>query len=303
MKVLVTGGAGFIGSNLVDALLGKDHEVLIIDDLSTGKRENLNPAAKHYEVALHKASIEELTEILEGVQVVYHTAALARVQPSIQDPVRYNEANVTAIVHLLTACVRAGVERVVYSASSSAYGNATTFPTPETHSTDSLSPYGLQKYIGELYCRMYSKVYNIDTVCLRYFNIYGPRMNFEGAYKTVIGVFAEQKKNGKPLTIANDGNQRRDFTYVDDVVAANMLAGESNENFIGEVFNIGNGGNVSVNEVADLIGGEKSYGEKRLEPFETLADNSKARKILGWEPKGNLHRFIKEDLWNLKELK
>lgn len=303
MKTLVTGGAGFIGSNLVDALLLKGHEVLIIDDLSTGKRKNLNPQAKHYEVALHKASVEELAEILEGVQVVYHTAALARVQPSIQDPVRYNEANVTAIVHLLTACVRAGVKRVVYSASSSAYGNATIFPTPETHSTDSLSPYGLQKYIGELYCRMYSKVYGIDTVCLRYFNIYGPRMNFEGAYKTVIGVFAEQKKSGKPLTIANDGNQRRDFTYVDDVVAANMLAGESNENFIGEVFNIGNGGNVSVNEVADLIGGEKSYGEQRLEPFETLADNNKARKILGWEPKGNLRRFIKEDLWNLEELK
>jgi len=303
MKVLVTGGAGFIGSNLVDALLEEGHQVSIIDDLSTGKRKNLNTSARHYEISLHKASVEELTEILTGVEVVYHTAALARVQPSIQDPVRYNEANVTAIVNLLTACVKAEVKRVVYSASSSAYGNATTFPTPETHPTDSLSPYGLQKYIGELYCRMYSKVYGIDTVCLRYFNIYGPRMNFEGAYKTVIGVFAEQKKNGQPLTIANDGNQRRDFTYVKDVVAANMLAGESKETFVGEVFNIGNGGNVSVNEVADMIGGEKAYGEQRLEPFETLADNSKARKILGWQPEGNLRRFIQEDLWNLEELK
>lgn len=303
MKVLVTGGAGFIGSNLVDALLEQSNEVIIIDDLSTGKRKNLNPGAKHYEISLHKASVQELAEVLTGVEVVYHTAALARVQPSIQDPVRYNEANVTAIVNLLTACVQAGVKRVVYSASSSAYGNATTFPTPETHSTDSLSPYGLQKYIGELYCRMYSKVYGIDTVCLRYFNIYGPRMNFEGAYKTVIGVFAEQKKNGLPMTVANDGNQRRDFTYVKDVVSANILAGTSTETFIGEVFNIGNGGNVSVNEVADMIGGEKVYGEKRLEPFETLADNSKARRILGWEPKGNLRRFIEEDLWNLEELK
>ena len=303
MRTLVTGGAGFIGSNLVDALLAKGHEVNIIDDLSTGKRSNLNPSAKHYEVALHEASVETLAEILIGVEVVYHTAALARVQPSIQDPVRYNEANVTAIVKLLTACVKAGVKRVVYSASSSAYGNATTFPTPETHPTDSLSPYGLQKYIGELYCRMYSKVYGIDTVCLRYFNIYGPRMNFEGAYKTVIGVFAEQKKSGQTLTLTNDGNQRRDFTYVKDVVAANMLAGESTEKFVGEVFNIGNGANVSINEVADMIGGEKAYGEQRLEPFETLADNSKARKVLGWEPKGNLRRFIEEDLWNLDELK
>lgn len=303
MKVLVTGGAGFIGSNLVDALIEQSNEVVIIDDLSTGKRTNLNPKAKHYEISLHKASVVELVEILTGVQVVYHTAALARVQPSIQNPVRYNEANVTSIVNLLTACVNAGVKRVVYSASSSAYGNAIIFPTPETHFTDSLSPYGLQKYIGELYCKMYSKVYGIDTVCLRYFNIYGPRMNFEGAYKTVIGVFAEQKKMGIPMTIANDGNQRRDFTYVKDVVSANILAGNSKETFVGEVFNIGNGGNVSINEVADMIGGDKVYGEIRLEPFETLADNNKAKTMLNWQPKGNLRKFIEEDLWNLEELK
>ena len=303
MKVLVTGGAGFIGSNLVDVLIEQSNEVIIIDDLSTGKRANLNPNAKHYKISLHKASQEELVEILTGVQVVYHTAALARVQPSIKDPIHYNEVNVTSIVNLLTACVSAGVKRVVYSASSSAYGNATTFPTPENHPTDSLSPYGLQKYIGELYCRMYSKVYGIDTVCLRYFNIYGPRMNFEGAYKTVIGVFAEQKRNGEPMTIVNDGNQRRDFTYVTDVVSANILAANSSESFVGEVFNIGNGGNVSVNEVADMIGGDKVYGEKRLEPFETLADNSKAKTILNWQPKGNLRKFIEEDLWNLEELK
>ena len=302
MKIAVTGGAGFIGSNLVDALLEKGHEVIVIDDLSTGKVSNLNPKATHYEVALHKTSVENLFRILKGVEVVYHTAALARVQPSIKDPVRYNEANVTAIVKLLTACVEAKVKRVVYSASSSAYGNAEVFPTPESAPTDSLSPYGLQKYIGELYCRMYSKVYGIDTVCLRYFNIYGPRMNFEGAYKTVIGVFAEQKKKGLPLTITNDGTQKRDFTYVKDVVAANILAGESKKHFIGEVFNIGNGGNVSINEVADMIGGEKVYGENRLEPYQTLADNSKARKVLGWSPKGNLKKFIENDLWSLKEL-
>jgi len=303
MKAIVTGGAGFIGSNIVDALLEKGYEVSIIDDLSTGKRSNINSQVIHHEVSLHKASVEDLAEILKGVDVVFHTAALARVQPSIKDPVRYNEANVTAIVHLLTACVEAKVKRVVYSASSSAYGNAEVFPTPEDAPTDSLSPYGLQKYIGELYCRMFSKVYGIDTVCLRYFNIYGPRMNFEGAYKTVIGVFAEQKKSGQPLTITNDGKQRRDFTYVKDVVRANILAGESTESFVGEVFNIGNGANISINEVADMIGGEKTYGEQRLEPFETLADNSKAKQILDWIPEGNLGKFIKEDLWNLEELK
>jgi len=302
-RVLVTGGAGFIGSNLVDVLLDKEYEVSIIDDFSTGKRDNINPKTTLYEISLHKATVDELADVLKNIDVVYHTAALARVQPSIKDPVHYNEVNVTSIVKLLTACVKANVRRVVYSASSSAYGNATQFPTPETHSTDSLSPYGLQKYIGELYCRMFSKVYNIDTVCLRYFNVYGERMNFEGAYKTVIGVFAEQKKNNKPLTITNDGKQKRDFTYVKDVVAANILAGESKETFIGEVFNIGNGDNISVNEVADLIGGEKVYNEKRLEPFETLADNTKAKTILDWETTGNLKEFINNKLWNLKELK
>jgi len=302
-RVLVTGGVGFIGSNLVDVLLDKEYEVSIIDDFSTGKRDNINPKATLYEISLHKATVDELADVLKNIDVVYHTAALARVQPSIKDPVHYNEVNVTSIVKLLTACVKANVRRVVYSASSSAYGNATQFPTPETHSTDSLSPYGLQKYIGELYCRMFSKVYNIDTVCLRYFNVYGERMNFEGAYKTVIGVFAEQKKNNKPLTITNDGKQKRDFTYVKDVVAANILAGESKETFIGEVFNIGNGDNISVNEVADLIGGEKVYNEKRLEPFETLADNTKAKTILDWETTGNLKEFINNKLWNLKELK
>lgn len=303
MKVLVTGGGGFIGSNLVDALLDKGYDVSIIDDFSTGKRSNINSKASLFELSLHKTDINELVNILNGVEVVYHTAALARVQPSIKDPIRYNEANVTAIVNLLTACVKAKVKRVVYSASSSAYGDATIFPTPETHPTDSLSPYGLQKYIGELYCKTFSKVYNIDTVCLRYFNVYGERMNFEGAYKTVIGVFAEQKKNNKPLTISNDGNQKRDFTYVGDVVAANILAGESKEIFIGEVFNIGNGFNISINEVADMIGGEKTYGEQRLEPFETLADNTKAKNILGWRPTGDLKEFINNKLWTLNELK
>ena len=290
--MLVTGGAGFIGSNLVDELISLGHDVSIIDDLSTGKKENLNPNAKFHHVSLHKASVDELVGILDSVDVVFHTAALARVQPSIQDPVRYNEVNTNSIVNLLTACTRAGVKRVVYSASSSAYGNATEFPTTENHGTDSLSPYGLQKYIGELYCKMFSKVYGIDTVCLRYFNVYGPRMNFEGAYKTVIGVFIEQLRDNKPLTITNDGNQRRDFTYVGDVVNANILAATSNHKFIGEVFNIGKGSNYSINEVADMLGGEKVYGETRLEPYETLADNTKARDILGWNPTGELNDYI-----------
>ena len=155
-----------------------------------------------------------------------------------------------------------------------------------------MSPYGLQKYIGEQYCRVFSEVYGLDTVSLRYFSVYGNRMLLEGAYCLVLGIFAKQMLEGKPLTITNNGKQRRDFTHVDDIVEANILAATREENFKGDVFNIGNGKNYSVNEVADMFGGEKSYGEKRIEPFETLANNKKAKLELKWEPKDNLKNWI-----------
>lgn len=292
MKVLVTGGAGFIGSNLVDALISKGYEVGIIDDFSTGKRSNVNTKATLYEVSLHKASTEELVEILTGYEKVFHTAAFARVQPSIVDPILFNEVNVNGTLNLLFACTKAGVKRVVYSASSSAYGNTEIFPTPETAGTDPMSPYGLQKYIGEQYCRMFSLVYGLDTVNLRYFNIYGPRMNFEGAYKTVIGVFGQQKALGKPLTITNDGEQSRDFTHVYDVVDANIRASEYEGKLNGEVFNIGNGRDITINKIAELISSEKVYIGNVLEPTKNNADNTKAKQMLGWEPKHNVEDFI-----------
>jgi len=291
-KVAVVGGAGFIGSNIVDTLIDKGIEVIVLDNLSTGYRKNVNSKAELVECDISTSSIDFLQKTLEGCEVVFHTAALARVQPSILEPVKFDKVNVNGTVNLLKACVEAGVKRVVYSASSSCYGNCDTFPTPESYPTNPLSPYGLQKYIGELYCKMFSQVYNIDTVCLRYFNVYGERMNFEGAYKLVIAVFAEQHKKGIPLTITNDGNQRRDFTYVKDVVEANILAATHKEQLSGDVFNIGNGNNFSVNEVADIFGGEKHYFKFVLEPFETLADNTKAKLILGWKPKGNLKEWL-----------
>ena len=168
------------------------------------------------------------------------------------------------------------------------------FQTPETAPTNPLSPYGLQKYIGEQYCKMFSEVYGLDTCSLRYFNVYGEKMNLEGAYCLAIGIFAKQMIDGKPLTITNDGNQRRDFTCVQDVVEANILAAKYSDKLNGESFNIGNGNNHSINDVADMLGGEKTYGEKRLEPFETLADNTKAKNILGWVPKGDLSNWIKK---------
>jgi len=296
-KALVTGGAGFIGSNMVDRLIAEGKEVIILDNFSTGKRENCNPKATIYEVDL---STDYLEPFLEGVDVVFHFAALARVQPSIEDPLRFNKHNVDGTLRLLFACYRQGIKRVIYSASSSCYGNAAKFPTPETHSTNPLSPYGLQKYIGEQYCKMFSEVYGLDTVSLRYFNVYGERMALDGAYKLVLGIFAKQMLQGKPLTITNNGNQRRDFTYVQDVVDANILAAQTKGKLNGESFNIGNGKNYSVNEVADMLGGEKTYGEKRLEPFQTLADNQKAKDILGWNPKGDLPTWIEKYKKDLK---
>ena len=291
-KVLVTGGAGFIGSNLVDELISKGAEVTIIDDLSTGRLENVNPLTRFIQKDIYLADFNYLVDVLQGVDVVFHLAALARVQPSIENPLNYNDINVSGTLKLLYAASKANVSRFVYSSSSSVYGNTNSFPTKEESTLDPLSPYGMQKLIGEQYCALFSKIYSLDTVCLRYFNVYGERMSLDGAYCLVTGIFARQMLNNESLNITNNGEQKRDFTYVKDVVYANMLAANHIAPLNGEVFNIGNGDNVSINEVADMFGGKKTYGEKRLEPFETLADNNKARKILNWEPKGNLSKWI-----------
>ena len=293
-RVLVSGGAGFIGSSLVDTLINEGSEVTIIDDLSTGKRENINPKATFLKYNLCLIDTEKLIEICHGIKVIFHLAALARVQPSIENPIDYNNANVNGTLTLLYAAHKAGVNRVVYSSSSSVYGDVEIFPTPETTELNPMSPYALQKLIGEQYCQLFSQVYNLDTVCLRYFNVYGERMDLDGAYCLVTGIFAKQMKEGKPLTITNDGNQKRDFTYVGDVIHANILAGAHSVYLGGEVFNIGNGKNVSINEVANMFGGQKVYGEKRFEPFETLADNQKAKNQLKWKPTGNLSKWIKK---------
>ena len=291
-KVIVTGGAGFIGSNLVDELVNKGIQVSVIDDFSTGKIENTNKLVYYWKQDLGKVDIKELTQFMKGVDVVFHTAAKARVQPSIDDPLSFNKSNVDGTLNVLWAAHKAGVKRVIYSASSSAYGNATKFPTPEDHSTNPLSPYGLQKYIGEQYCKMFSEVYGLDTVSLRYFNVYGERMLLEGAYCLVLGIFAIQLLENKPMTINNNGDQRRDFTYVGDIVNANILAATKVEQFNGEVFNIGNGKNYSINEVANIFGSKTIKGKNVLEPFQTLADNNKANLVFGWQPKGNLKKWI-----------
>tara|TARA_Y100001958_G_C21184363_1_gene513687 strand:- start:513 stop:1427 length:915 start_codon:yes stop_codon:yes gene_type:complete len=293
MKLAVSGGAGFIGSNLVDTLIEDNHEVVIFDNLSSGKRENINPKAKLIEVDISdKNSSEILVSELEGVDTVFHFAAMARVQPSIDDPVDFEINNSIGTINLLKSAVDAKVRRFVYSASSSAYGDAIRMPMKETDETNPISPYAMQKFYGEVACKMFSQVYNIETVSLRYFNVYGERQSMEGAYALVVAAFAKKRMNGEPLTIRGDGEQRRDFTYVKDVVRANILASKSKKVGNGEVINIGNGDNKSVNEVADMIGGAKITVDPVIEPRETLADNSLAKSLLGWEPTMDLEKWI-----------
>lgn len=291
-KVVVTGGAGFIGSHIVDALLEKSFEVHVIDNLSGGKREWVNGSATLHELDIR--DLESIKPVIAGSEFVFHLAALPRVQYSIENPKETNEVNVEGTVNVLIASAAGGVKRVIYSASSSAYGNQDTMPLVESMDARPMSPYGLQKYIGELYCRVWSVVYGLPTVSLRYFNVYGPRFNPEGAYALVIGKFIKQKNEGKKLTITGDGNQTRDFTHVSDVVNANILAAESENVGSGEVINVGAGDNQSINKIAKLVGGEVEYVAPRLEPKDTLADNSRARELLGWLPQVSIEDGIKE---------
>jgi UDP-glucose 4-epimerase len=299
MKYVVVGGAGFIGSNIVDKLIEQDHEVVVVDNLSTGKKENISYVGHlKRNVELCEIDIsdtsesESLVEAMRGADTVFLLAAMARVQPSIEEPVEYEQNNTIGTLNVLKCASDAGVRRVVYSASSSAYGDTDKLPSVESDPVNPLSPYGAQKYYGEVMCRMFSQVYDIETVSLRYFNIYGERQNVGGAYAMVIGIFADQRLRGEPMTIRGDGEQRRDFTYVGDVVNANILASQSEKVGKGEVINIGNGDNRSINEIADMVGGDRVNVDPVIEPPETLADNSKARELLGWKPKGNIDTWI-----------
>ncbi len=292
IKAIVTGGAGFIGSNLVDALLEKGWEVVVIDNLAGGKKENLNPKAKLYTVDIK--DLEAIKPLFKGADYVFHLAALPRVQYSIEYPLETHDVNITGTLNVLEAARLAGVKKVVYSASSSAYGDPKELPTKEDAEPNPKSPYGLHKYVGEVYCKVWSEVYNLPTVSLRYFNVYGPKQDPAGAYALVIAKFLKLKQEGKPLTITGTGEQTRDFTHIRDVIRANILAAESKTVNKGEVINIGAGKNYSINQVAKLIGGEITYVPARLEPNNTLADNKKAEELLGWKPEVTLEEGIAE---------
>ena len=289
-KAIVTGGAGFIGSHLVDELIKQGVEVTILDNLSTGKKENINPKAEFIECDIFKDTYGDLIFLLNGADTVFHLAAKTTVQESIEKPSLYNNINVVGTLNLLEAAAAMKVKRFIFSSSSSVYGNAKV-PTSEDHPLNPISPYALNKLIGEQYCKLYSEIYNIDTVCLRYFNVYGDRMNNEG-YKLVFPIFKEQILNNKPLTINNNGEQRRDFIHVNDVVRANILVAKHSNNFNGDIYNVGNGKNYSINEIADMFGGKKQYGNQVIEPFETLAETAKIDLDLNFQPKKDLKQWI-----------
>ena len=293
-KCLVTGGAGFIGSHLVDRLIKDGHSVTIIDNLSTGYKRNLNNQAKFIQADIKK--LAQIKKHFQGQEFVFHLAAIPRIQPSIKNPFLTNDNNITGTLNVLFASSKARVKRVIYSASSSCYGTNKP-PLKEDDKPNCLNPYAVGKYTGEIYCKLFSELYGLDTVNLRYFNVYGSRMDDQGDYATVIGIFLRQKNQGESLTIVGDGKQKRDFTYIDDVVEANIKAMKYKKELKGEVINIGTGKNYSVNQLAKIIGGRNIHiplrpGEAKL----TLADNSKAWKILKWQPKVELEEGIKKIL-------
>jgi UDP-glucose 4-epimerase len=291
MKALVTGGAGFIGSHVVDALIARGDEVICVDDKSAPQNQIFywNDAATNI-----NADIRNLHEsVYHGVDVVFHLAARSRIQPTVNNPSECFSVNVLGTQRVLELSRLAGVKRVVYSASSSYYGHASKPPFLEYAPKGCATPYSLSKWQGEEICDLYTKLYGLSTVSLRYFNVYGPREPLKGEYAPVMGLFKRQKEAGQPMTIVGNGNQRRDFTHISDAVEANLLAAEK-LHVTGPV-NIGTGRNYSINELAVMIGGDRLYVAERVgETRETLANNMRAREELSWTPKVNLEDYLRQ---------
>jgi len=289
-KIVVVGGAGFIGSNLVDELIKRGDEVVVIDDLSTGKKENINPKADFQKIDAR--DLKRIKPFFSDADYVFHLAAFSNVQFSIDNPFESNDVNLNTTLNVLIAARDAGVKKFIYSASAAAYGNQEEESWNERMQADLLSPYGLQKYVGELYCGLFSKIYGLPTVGLRYFNVYGKRQNLEGAYAPVVGIFVKKRLEGEPIVIFGDGEQTRDFISVVDVARANILAAESEKVGVGEVINIGSGKSYSVNDLAKMVGGPIVKMPPRLEVKKSLADNSLAKKLLGWSPTVELSEWL-----------
>jgi len=291
-KIIVTGGAGFIGSHLVDKLIERGHRVIVLDNLSTGKKENLNPKAEFYNLDI--CDFAKIQPLFKEIDFVFHLAAIPRVPISVKDPIGTSKVNILGTINVFKAALDGGVKRVIFASSSSVYGEQKELPLRESMIPNPISPYGLQKLVGEQFAKLFTKLYKLPIVCLRYFNVYGPRVDFDSDYSLVIGKFLKQKAEGKPLTIYGDGEQTRGFCFVDDVVEANVLAMESEKLKGGEVLNIGSEKSHSINYLAEIIGGEKVYLPPRKgDPLHTKADITLAKKLLGWKPKISFEEGIK----------
>ena len=294
MKYLVTGGAGFIGSHIVDRLIEDGNEVISLDNESATSNEQFYWNSQSHKAVLDICDYDKIEPLFKGVDCVFHLAAEARIQPAIKNPCKASATNVLGTCNVLQAARENGVDRVIYSSTSSAYGLINSPPLTEDMPNDCLNPYSVTKVAGEELCKMYTKLFGLKTLVFRYFNVYGERQPIKGQYAPVVGIFLRQFENGQPLTIVGDGHQRRDFTYVKDVVEANILAANSNnEDLFGQTINIGVGNNISVLELARMIGYDFEYLPERLgEARVTLANTAKALELLNWKPQVFLQDWI-----------
>lgn len=309
-KVLVTGGAGFIGSNLTEALLKQGHWVRVLDNFSTGKRENLVLDREYSSLEIIDGDIRDLAicqKVMKDIEFVFHQAALPSVQRSVEDPLTSNAVNVEGTLNVLLAAREKRVKRVVYASSSSIYGDTPTLPKQEEMDPNPLSPYALQKYIGERYCRLFSQLYSLGTVSLRYFNVFGPKQDPNSIYSAVIPRFIDALLEGHSPIIFGDGEQSRDFTYIDNVVQANLLAMYV-DRLNGEPINIACGKRISLNQLLailyDIFGSKVSpiYEEARKGDVKhSLADIRKGRQILNYEPNVGIEAGLKKTVEYFKE--
>jgi UDP-glucose 4-epimerase len=296
MKYLVTGGAGFIGSNIVDCLIKLGHDVIVIDNESSESHDHFfwNENAENYKLDI--CDYENTRSLYDGVDYVFHVAAEARIQRTIKNPIRSIRTNVVGTATVLECSKEANVKRVIYSSTSSSYGR-NEIPNKETQPDDCLNPYSISKVAGEKLCSMYTSIFGLNTIIFRYFNVYGDRHPTKGVYAPVIGLFDVQKQKGESLTIVGDGEQRRDFTNVKDVVDINIIAAtkDIDAKYFGNVFNIGTGINYSVNQIASFISNNTINIPERLgEARETLANIDKVKEVFGWEPKIKLEQWFEE---------
>ena len=293
-KVIVTGGAGFIGSHLVDRLIADNNEVTVIDNQSSDSNGKYYWNVKANNTTFDICNYSSMRPLFDGVDYVFHLAAEARIQPTLENPILAAQSNTVGTCTVLQCAKEAGVKRVMYSSTSSAYGLKNKTPLQEDMPNDCLNPYSVTKTSGEELCKMYTNLFGLETVIFRYFNVYGDRQPLKGQYAPVVGIFLRQRDNNEPLTIVGDGEQRRDFTHVDDIVEANIRAATYN-NVVGETINVGSGTNHSVKEIAEKISSEYKHLESRKgEARVTLADTKKINLLLKFIPENRLFRYLDE---------